>query len=809
MKKYLFAALGAGLLMTSCQSDEPLAPGNGLEQQVAFTVSLPDAVSTRAGGTNSAAGGVSNNVGTNVTFNVALYLIGGSETVPVYTASDVVSSTGNHTSATFEPTLVIGEQYRVVAYAKFDADTLNGELTAINVTPEINNEQKDEYFANTIVTAAPELSATLKRPFGKLRLIAEDLHEAERQYGAEIANVEVTYQYTRPAVFNAYAPLSATDNVYGVFGEYDVATAQTLTAAYGEYEADTNDLRTIFVDYLPVDLGEQMVPFTVKVTFSNGREYTRDFRQDIPVKRNWLTTLKGRLFTIDSDLTLTIEEGFEGETEINFATDLEWVAANGGTVNLTEDITLTKALNVTKDMVINLNGHTISAANEKGDGAVIEVAEGVSAKLVGGTIKNTTPNGDAAINNAGELVLENITIEGAPLADGGYSAYAVISSGKLTIGEGVNVSADRGCLKFSGAGETVINGGNFTNNDIGSRNLTSHVVDVENGGTHKLTINGGTFAHLHTATSGGVVICNRTKGTVYVNGGNFSGGNYYGNDNLSDYGYGGTFVVTGGTYSAKPAAKYIAAGYKAVENGGKYYVFPEASAIATTESEFKEALANSGNVVLLSNINIDKIDLTSVTSDVVIDANGYTITTSDSYGIQVKAGKNITIKNAEIEITKDGDYITYAAGLKIENGDYAGKTIKLENCEIRMHNTDWAYAVNMPASVKNLKLVLDECVLEGAIAVQCWGDNNTIEITNSKLICNYTTSAQYTSYCVALQGDGTYNSDNNKLTIANCEFLYTGIDNFDSPIYAVYVSNKTTGNDVNVSNCAYGEKIVQ
>ncbi|MBQ1184732.1 MAG: hypothetical protein IIX55_03390 [Muribaculaceae bacterium] len=69
------------------------------------------------GDTNSAAGGVSNNVGANVTFNVALYLIGGSETVPVYTASDVVSSTGNHTSATFEPTLVIGENYHFVAYA--------------------------------------------------------------------------------------------------------------------------------------------------------------------------------------------------------------------------------------------------------------------------------------------------------------------------------------------------------------------------------------------------------------------------------------------------------------------------------------------------------------------------------------------------------------------------------------------------------------------------------------------------------------------------------------------------------------------
>ena len=193
MKKYLFAALGAGLLLTSCQSDEPLAPGNGTAQQVAFTVSLPDAVSTRAGGTNSAAGGVSNNVGANVTFNVALYL--GDNLV--YAHNQTVSSTGNHTSATFEPTLVIGEQYRVVAFAEFEKDA---EATGEGVNPVtnmgliameqgINNEKNDEYFVSTTLTAAPELSATLKRPYGKLRLIAEDLHEAERQFGAEIESV--------------------------------------------------------------------------------------------------------------------------------------------------------------------------------------------------------------------------------------------------------------------------------------------------------------------------------------------------------------------------------------------------------------------------------------------------------------------------------------------------------------------------------------------------------------------------------------------------------------------------------------------
>ena len=527
MKKYLFAALGAGLLMTSCQSDEPFAPGNGTAQQVAFTVSLPDAVSTRAGGTNSAAGGVSNNVGANVTFNVALYLIGGSETEPVYTASDVVSSTGNHTSATFEPTLVIGEQYRVVAYAKFDDDTLNEELTAINVTPEINNEQKDEYFANTIVTAAPELSATLKRPFGKLRLIAEDLHEAERQYGAEIANVEVTYQYTRPTVFNAYAELSATDNVYGVFGAYDLTRAQTLSAAYGEYEADTNDSRTIFVDYLSVDLGEQMVPFTVKVSFENGKTYTRDFRQDIPVKRNHLTTLKGRLFTIDSDLTLTIEENFEGETVENFDEDIEWIFANGGTITLQEDVKLNKSLIVAEDanVVLNLNGHNIVTEASSND---LEI-------------------GDAII------VYGNLTIEGEGTVQG--NTRAVWARGNY-------------------GAKVRINGGHF----IGSTTADAKCEVIYASGNGVIDIYDGEFEAVNQAEGFAApqyAVLNlhgngKTGCDINVYGGKFKGFNP--SDNISE----------------NPKKDFVEEGYSVVEVDGWYLVGPTVSSVSTFEEAMNE-----------------------------------------------------------------------------------------------------------------------------------------------------------------------------------------------------------------------------
>ena len=72
MKKYLFSALALGMMLTSCQSEEPKPGQPGSNEEVAFTISLPDVMGTRAtdhtSWTNSALGGATNNVGKDVTF---------------------------------------------------------------------------------------------------------------------------------------------------------------------------------------------------------------------------------------------------------------------------------------------------------------------------------------------------------------------------------------------------------------------------------------------------------------------------------------------------------------------------------------------------------------------------------------------------------------------------------------------------------------------------------------------------------------------------------------------------------------------
>ncbi len=471
----------------------------------------------------------------------------------------------------------------------------------------------------------------------------------------------------------------------------------------------------------------------------------------------------------------------------------EAAIAEGGEVELTEDVEIVAPVVIAEgaDVTIDLNGKTISGNVAKSVGHVLQNEGTLTIK--GGEISSNAENGGSAIMNKGTLTIEGATLNGAPNANGSWPSYTVNNIGTMTV-TNTTITSHHGAVASYGENAVVT-----LNNSIidmaGIPGFTSHGIYTYNGG--KVVVNGGTYENKATDqnASGASVI----NGNVEVNAGTFSGRieNYY-----------GTPVLKGGSYSVKPNANFVAAGYKAVEKDGKYVVvLEEVDAVVSTAEEFTNALSEGGNVFLQENINITKLDLTNLTNDVVIDANGKTITTESNYGVQVTAGKNITLKNAKVEMTVEGNYITYAAGFKIENGDYQGNTISLENCEIRMCNTDWAYAVNLPASVKNLNLVIDGCTLEGAIALQCWGDNNTITITNSNLICNYTTSSLYSSYCVALQGDGTNNSENNTLNISGCAFSYSGVDNYNSTIWAVGNHKHNGANTITVDNCTYGEKV--
>jgi len=83
-------------------------------------------------------------------------------------------------------------------------------------------------------------------------------------------------------------------------------------------------------DYSPIESGNPvpqswMYPFNIELTYKNeaGQATTikRTFNIDIPVKRNWLTTIDSKDFWTDnSNITVSIDHRFEGAINIESET---------------------------------------------------------------------------------------------------------------------------------------------------------------------------------------------------------------------------------------------------------------------------------------------------------------------------------------------------------------------------------------------------------------------------------------------------------------------------------------------------------
>ena len=327
MKKYLFSALALGMMLTSCQSDEPFAPGEGGEKQVTFTLNVPGDLGTRSGATdnNSGVGGFSNEQG-RLYYTLVLHANGDTQVLKNAT----ISADGR--TATFTPTVVLGRDYTITAYASFDDNaSINNkaDIEAITVSKNFNDESKDVYFYTTTHNFAGDNLETLelKRPFGKLRLVATD-YKAEGNGNTAIKSVRVKYNNNVFTTFNAVSGEFSGGKSY----EYTLEGTDYSTSYYAP-EKDENDVvtgQTIFADYIPVQKnGDHAAPFEITVEYNDGETYTREFTQDIPVRRNALTTLKGNFFTAGAEITVTVDDAFDVNMEKVNGVDGVFTDVNG------------------------------------------------------------------------------------------------------------------------------------------------------------------------------------------------------------------------------------------------------------------------------------------------------------------------------------------------------------------------------------------------------------------------------------------------------------------------------------------------
>lgn len=770
----MFAAAGM-LLATSCSNDELDMVQSGNEAQVTFSLAAEGGIATRA---------ISDGTGANVLYYAIfdadgklITTINGS-TNGLLKKEDAFPNGSKEDNV--EVTLAKGQEYTAVFWAQDEdckAYTVSAETDGLKVAVDYkddkndnnNDETRDAFFKAEpfTVTGDTEIPVVLKRPFAQINVgVTEADWNAAVESGVEITESKVVIKNVATSINLLDGTVSGEEEV-----TYDFATIPAKFTPVETLEVDVNrdgaiqeEEKYVYLSmsYILTDNDAERTTLEadgLQFTFSpeNGEDIVFDEGlHAVPVQRNWRTNILGKILTGDVQFNITIDPAYEGDYNYPEASgpakELIMKATFGGIYTQTEDFNLEgDALEIKADFTYNIE--------------------------------------------------DNKTLTSGSAANYGI----IVQNGTTTINGNGNIKSEGGGIGIVGGATLIFNGGNL---DVNSKSTSGRYLFYLEGAGSKATINGGNFDFNKTQNQKRAYIYADEGTTVYVNGGTFGEASA-----RSGYTAGiltngtGKVIITGGTFGFDPTT-WVADDYKAVKSGDKWYVVKDDVTVVSNATDFQTALSSGGNIVLVGDVSYNKIDLTTQTQDVYIDAQGHKITTTDSYGVQVNAGKNITLKNAEVVITKEGDYLTYAAGFKVENGDYNGKTITLDNCTIKMANADWAYAVNMPASVKNLNLVIDKCTLEGAIALQCWGDNNTITVTNSDLICNYTTNAMYTSYCVALQGDDTNKAENNKLDISGCTFSYSGIDNFNSEIGSVVDrSGENTNNTINVSDCTYNNGV--
>ena len=227
----------------------------------------------------------------------------------------------------FELRLVPNREYKFVVFADFveqgtTTDLFYDTTDLRNVTAKTDaegwnamNEARDAYFVaeNVEVTTGLAKTLTLKRPFAKLRVVTTDLDYIAGY--SKPGYVEVTYHTEK--VYNSFNAVSGNLNASTMEGAeltygFEVKKDQPYTE--GHDKLATN--QTLFADYLFAVEGEQ-IPVNLKIDVyeeKNGAPiHSHDFNTQIPIQRNYLTTIVGDLLTTQANIAIEIDDNFADE----------------------------------------------------------------------------------------------------------------------------------------------------------------------------------------------------------------------------------------------------------------------------------------------------------------------------------------------------------------------------------------------------------------------------------------------------------------------------------------------------------------
>ena len=607
MKK-LLVLMAAAFAMVACQTDINEVGVAGGEVDVTFEVGTP----TRA-------------YSDGTTATVLQYAVYEGETELDALTHSVAKGNAEtiNISKTVSFKLVTGNTYTVIFWAAspnapytvdFGAKTMTVDYDGV----KSNNENLDAFYKRHTftVTGAQTETIELRRPFAQLNIGTSDYTaSANAGYTPDQSYVKVT---KLGDVLNLWNDKVAGTDAVITFDYAAIPTTETFPVTGYEYLA---------MNYLLVDSEKEVVDieFGYKET-STGDAKTRTVGS-VPVQRNYRTNIYGQLLTSDVDINVVIKpEYYEPAHE---ADALYLAAAVGGEVTLDEDVVLSSALNVQSNMTINLNGHNITI-----DAAYDSNNYEASSAIVNNAVLTLTGNGEISatnnytVRNNGTMVIDGVTIKNG-----------VMNFGELTVESG-NISNSRSGKHgiYGNAAKLTINGGTFHNDNAGNATIFAYGGEV--------VINGGEFTIADgTATQGWTSCLLDAQGSAKytINGGVVMG-------EIRDYNKNTT--VYGGVFGHSSVKNFLAAGYKAIEKDGLYYVVAN-----TVEEVLTEAVVNREGKTYSGEVFVNPINDALHINNAVLLGDATIKVENKTYGAIIIENVSGDLNGNVIEINNDNNSV--------------------------------------------------------------------------------------------------------------------------------------------------------
>ena len=441
----MFLAGAAALLLASCQRDEFQGGSiSGEERVVTVTAVMPsDPVEVRS----------NDNPGDGTLANRCLmqvYVVDDPQTPIAY--GEPQTAAVSNLSATFETRLMSGHDYRLVFWADcatapaaeggefidkyYNTKKFPTKVSLITANFHGNQDELDAFFGETSVTAKQlasgpvSVSADLTRPFGQLNIYSTDYADIPVET-MKPAEVEIAFN-------DVYTSIDLTT------GELSDPADLTYSAAVAPHDAATGHLT---FDYLlATDEEDAIADFTMNFyTTADGNTPAADpyTFSSIPVRRNYITNVRGNLLTDRTEIEVDIVPGFDGEyneiipeTEVSDAQTLLTVLEEGGYARLTGDVEITgrSAVADGKEVVMDLGGHSLTLHG------TMSTSGTSSLTLMNGTVKSSESYGAVnylvSASAGGSVALENVVMEsvgaGIGIEPNGDPGKVTVRNSKIT-----------------------------------------------------------------------------------------------------------------------------------------------------------------------------------------------------------------------------------------------------------------------------------------------------------------------------------------------------------------------------------------